>query len=167
LNRLSWRDYVRHANPLAAALMARMQIAPRDRRRVKLESLSYLAGLSLDARRKRMIGAFISTYLRLTPIEEQQLRRDLDTLYPNQREAFMELVSEWEVKGRMEGRTEGRTEEALALVSRLLTRKLGPLPTDVEERLSTLAVEQLEELAETLLDFAALGDVTAWLDAHL
>ncbi len=29
LNQLSWRDYVHHQNPVASALMAKMQIAPR------------------------------------------------------------------------------------------------------------------------------------------
>ena len=32
LNRLSWRDFVRQPNPVAAALMAKMKIAPEDRR---------------------------------------------------------------------------------------------------------------------------------------
>jgi hypothetical protein len=35
LNRLDWRAFVRQTNPVAAALMAKMKIAARDRPRVK------------------------------------------------------------------------------------------------------------------------------------
>ena len=43
LNRLPWRGFVRQPNPVAAALMARMRIAPDDRPRVKAECLRLLA----------------------------------------------------------------------------------------------------------------------------
>ncbi|HKV39609.1 MAG TPA: flagellar assembly protein H, partial [Blastocatellia bacterium] len=39
LNRLDWRDFVRRENPVASALMAKMDIAPEDRSRVKFECL--------------------------------------------------------------------------------------------------------------------------------
>src|SRR5207247_1055203 len=39
LNRLNWRDFARKPNPVAAALMAKMKIAPEDRVKVKLECL--------------------------------------------------------------------------------------------------------------------------------
>jgi hypothetical protein len=154
LNRLDWRAYLRHPNPLAAALMARMHIAPRDRRRVKLECLTELAGLPLEPRRKRMIGAFISTYLKLTPTEEQQLQRDLAVLHPNQQEAVMELVSEWEVKGQQK------------VVLRQLNRRFQLLAPDIEARIIDLSSEQLDLLAEALLDFARLDDLKSWLDEH-
>jgi hypothetical protein len=70
----------------------------------------------------------------------------------------MELVTSWHI--------EGRAEEALMLVNRQLARKLGALPTDMQERLIALPVKQLETLAEALLDFTALDDLMAWLDAH-
>lgn len=107
LNRLNWRDYVRHANPLATALMARMHVVPRDRRQVKLESLSHLAGLPITNRRKRMLGAFTSIYLPLKPHEETLLREDLERLSPAAREDVMELISEWELRGIEKGHREG------------------------------------------------------------
>ncbi len=50
LNRRNWRDFVRHQNPVASALMAKMNIAPEDRPRVKFECLRLLATLRLDER---------------------------------------------------------------------------------------------------------------------
>lgn len=37
LNRLNWRDFLKRDNPVASALMAKMQIAKEDRPRVKVE----------------------------------------------------------------------------------------------------------------------------------
>nr|WP_242050548.1 Rpn family recombination-promoting nuclease/putative transposase [Oculatella sp. FACHB-28] len=37
LNRLNWRDFLQQRNPVAAALMAKMKIAPKDRPKVKAE----------------------------------------------------------------------------------------------------------------------------------
>lgn len=48
LNRLNWRDFTRQPNPVASALMAKMNIAPEDRPRVKFECLRLLATLQLD-----------------------------------------------------------------------------------------------------------------------
>jgi hypothetical protein len=80
-------------------------------------------------------------------------------LQPKEQKAMIELVSEWEVKGR--------AEEALTLVSRQLQRKLGLLPPEITDRLGALAITQLEALAEALLDFTAVDDLTTWLDAQV
>lgn len=47
LNRLNWRDYLDQANPVAAALMAKMRIAVGDRPKVKAECLRLLITLRL------------------------------------------------------------------------------------------------------------------------
>lgn len=36
LNRLNWREYLQQQNPVASALMAKMNIAPKDRPRVNI-----------------------------------------------------------------------------------------------------------------------------------
>lgn len=64
-----------------------------------------------------------------------------------------------------EERQEGRQEECLVLVMRLLNRRLGIHP-ELDQALSNLhamPVAQLEELAEALLSFTEIGDLTAWL----
>ena len=45
LNNLDWRAYMQSTNPLAAALLVKMQVARRDRWRVKAASLRLLAGM--------------------------------------------------------------------------------------------------------------------------
>jgi predicted transposase YdaD len=69
-------------------------------------------------------------------------------------------------KGLAEGEQKGKAEEALALVLRQLTRRLGTLPTSVEAQVQALALPQLEALGEALLDFAQLPDLTNWLQGN-
>ncbi len=79
----------------------------------------------------------------------------------------MEVVTSWELRGRAEGhaegRVEGRVEGQRELVLRMLTRKCGVLPRTVQSRVKKLAPEQIEALAEALLDFSSRADLDAWL----
>jgi Putative transposase, YhgA-like len=45
LNRLNWQDYLDKPNPITSALMSKMQVAPEDRVKVKLECLDMMLGL--------------------------------------------------------------------------------------------------------------------------
>ncbi|WP_066380428.1 Rpn family recombination-promoting nuclease/putative transposase [Anabaena sp. CA = ATCC 33047] len=58
---------------------------------------------------------------------------------------------------------EGREVEARSLILRQLTRRLGELPPPVRQQVENLSLEQLENLAEALLDFTSLDDLQAWL----
>jgi predicted transposase YdaD len=67
---------------------------------------------------------------------------------------------------RQEGRQEGRKEESVALLTRLLRRKFGLLP-ELEaalQQLPEMELEQLEDLADALLDFKEISDLQAWLN---
>lgn len=65
--------------------------------------------------------------------------------------------------GKAQGRQEGRQEEAVSLIIRLLNRRLGEIPPTLTQHIESLSVEQLETLAEALLDFTSLTDLTTWL----
>ncbi len=69
-------------------------------------------------------------------------------------------------KGRQEGRREGRADEAAAVTLRQLNRRCGSLSEATTAVIQALPLEQLEALAEALLDFNGPGDLTAWLAAH-
>jgi predicted transposase/invertase (TIGR01784 family) len=60
---------------------------------------------------------------------------------------------------RAEGRVEGRTEEAARILVRQLTRKFGPVPDAVRERIDTATLDQLETWSDRVLDAATLDDV--------
>ncbi len=71
LNRLNWRDFLTQHNPVAAALMAKMNIAVSERPQVKAECLRLLTTLRLDPARMQLISRFVDTYLRLDDTEKQ------------------------------------------------------------------------------------------------
>ncbi|MBD1832757.1 DUF4351 domain-containing protein [Cyanobacteria bacterium FACHB-472] len=64
------------------------------------------------------------------------------------------------------GRKEGKQEEALRMVMRSLTRLCGTLDSNLQRRIETLSVTQLEDLNEALLDFADATDLEDWLQEH-
>jgi predicted transposase YdaD len=68
-------------------------------------------------------------------------------------------VQDWLAEGREEGRKEGEA----AVTIRLLTRRCGPLSQATTARIQSLPLEQLEALAEALLDFQGADDLEAWL----
>ena len=158
LNRLDWREFLTQPNPVAAALMAKMEIDPADRPRVKVECLRMIASLKLDKARTFLISGFIDNYLRLNPIEEQQFRVEVDKIkLPTERENVMEITTSWMEQGQ-ESATRG-------LVIKLLTRKFGNLSPELLARVNSLSIDRVEVLVEDLLDFTSVGDLERWLAA--
>jgi hypothetical protein len=171
LNRLRWREYVRRSNPVAAALMSRMRIRQTERPRVKLECLRLLATLRLDPAKARLISSFIDTYLNLRGDERRLFARELQAMPAHEREDVMELTTSWKEEGRVEGRQEGREEgreegrhhEATRMVLRQLQRRCHDVPALLVARIESLSLDDLEALAEDLLDFVTLADLERWL----
>ena len=55
-------------------------------------------------------------------------------------------------------------QEAFKLISRQLNRRLGEIEPALIERVRELSADQLEVLAEALLDFSEVSDLVAWLE---
>ena len=75
----------------------------------------------------------------------------------------MKIVTSWMEKGIEQGIEQGKR----ALVRRLLHKRVGMLEPQMEGRIDAISDEQLEQLAEALLDFTTPSDLAAWLDAHV
>ena len=178
LNQLNWRDFLSQPNPVASALMAKMQIATEERPKVKAECLRLLVTLKLDPAKMQLISGFIDTYLNLDESEEQVFQTELGTIESEEREQVMEIVTSWMRTGIKQGREEGLEEglqrglqegrqEGLQreteLILRQLKRKIGQLTPEIESQVKQLEIEELENLGETLLDFQQLEDLTSWL----
>jgi hypothetical protein len=76
----------------------------------------------------------------------------------------MQIVTSWMEEGLERGREEGRRLEALALVLRLLARRVGEVEPELQEQIQGLAIAQIEDLGEALLDFSTKADLEAWLE---
>jgi len=75
-------------------------------------------------------------------------------------------AQQWIEEGRQEGEVRGRAAEAASVTLRQLNRRCGPLTDASTARIQALPLEQLEALAEALLDFTGQADLAAWLAEH-
>jgi predicted transposase YdaD len=60
----------------------------------------------------------------------------------------------------------GEARDAAKVALRQLNRRCGPLSEATTARIQALPLEQLEALAEALLDFSSPEDLTTWLAAN-
>ncbi|NET10627.1 MAG: Rpn family recombination-promoting nuclease/putative transposase [Symploca sp. SIO2B6] len=68
------------------------------------------------------------------------------------------------VEGLEEGRDIGIEEGQRSLLLRLLSLKLGPISSEIAERLHFLSLQQLNTLAEQLFSLNSWQAITQWLD---
>ena len=78
--------------------------------------------------------------------------------FPREEIRHTRAVKDWLAEGRQEG------EAAVTL--RLLNRRCGPLSETTTAQIQALPLDQLEALADALLDFQGPADLAAWLAAN-
>jgi predicted transposase YdaD len=71
-------------------------------------------------------------------------------------------AQDWLAAGRQEGQALGEAKVTL----RLLNRRCGPLSEPTTAQIMALPLDQLESLADALLDFQGSADLTSWLAAN-
>jgi len=95
--------------------------------------------------------------------EDEDLMRRLDVLYEETLKQYGQQVRQ---EGRLEGLQQGlqlKQEGEALLTIRQLKRLLGELPPEIEAEIRGLNTNTIEALAEALLDFKTLEDLTNWL----
>ncbi|HEY6328737.1 MAG TPA: DUF4351 domain-containing protein, partial [Blastocatellia bacterium] len=153
LNGLDWREFARRENPVASALMAKMNIASEDRPRVRLACIRLLATLKLNRAKMQVILGFIDTYLRLSEQEEKTYQAELEQLGSAEKEQVMEVTILWKEEGRREGLQQGRQEGMSGLILRLIERRIGSVGPEARRQISELTPEQVERLGDVLDTF--------------
>ena len=81
---------------------------------------------------------------------------------PREEIRYTMAVQDWLAEGRQEGEARGEAKVTL----RLLNRRCGPLTGATTTQIQALPLEQLEVLADALLDFQGPADLAAWLAAN-
>ena len=163
LNQLNWRDFLKQKNPVAAALMSKMKIEPKDRAKVKVECLRSIANLKLDPARVSILSGFVDSYLRLNATELSEFEEEVASIKKEtEKEGVMQIVTSW----MEQGIKQGEQKEALRLVSRVLNRRVGELDAAAIDRLQQLTVSKLEELLDAALDFNSIANLETWLSQN-
>jgi predicted transposase/invertase (TIGR01784 family) len=130
-----------------------------------------LAGLVLD---KQVIGRLLRRefmresviYQELREEARQEVRQEIrqELREEARQEVRQEVQEEVRQEVRQEVQEEARRGEARSLVVRLLKRRVGVASGEINSRIDSLSLSQLEDLGEALLDFSTLADLEAWLE---
>ena len=76
------------------------------------------------------------------------------------------LLDRGREEGRQEGEAQGRALGEANVTLRQLNRRCAPLSEATSACIQALPLEQLESLADALLDFQCPADLSAWLAAN-
>ena len=151
----------RQSNPFAlvtaahlSALRTRRNVGRRFAAKRELVRLLYEQGWE----RQRVIDLFaiIDWMLALPKELEHKVWQDIDEI---ERKAQMKYVTSVERLAVERGHSTGKLEGKLETLTRLLTRRFGPLPEWVAHRLSAGTGEQLDAWSDRVLDAANLAEV--------
>ena len=81
---------------------------------------------------------------------------------------YQDILQKGEEKGRKEGEKRGeqrgRELGEQRTIIRLLNRRFGELDSSLVDRITTLNIEKLDNLADALLDFSNINNLVNWLN---
>jgi hypothetical protein len=150
LKNLDYRQFLDSNNPLAYALMAKMNYNRRERVRLKADVLRLILASPVDPARRSLLVEFVETYLRLVEaerVEFQQLVHS-DPSYAK----VQQMITVYEEQGIQKGK-----QEDLLL---LLEKKFGKLDDAVKQRIRQIdSPKKLESLLLAVLDAQSLEDL--------
>jgi predicted transposase YdaD len=68
--------------------------------------------------------------------------------------------------GERIGYERGIQEGELTLILKQLKKRYGELSPELQQRIQSLSLNQLEALGEALLDLGSMADLLAWLESQ-
>ena len=166
LRHFNYADFIHSNNPLAFALMAKMDYNRRERVRLKADFLRLILRSPVDPARRSLLVEFVETYLPLAGPEKTEFEQIVtaDQQYAEvermitvyEKDGIKKGLREGLEKGRQEGRQEG-LQEALILQ---LEKRFGKLDTAVKRRVRRLrSAERLDSLLLAVLDAQSIDDL--------
>ncbi len=173
LSRYGWRDYIRHDNPVAAALLSKMGYTEEEKVQVKKEFLLMLVRMKLDPARMHLIAGFFHTYLVLGEAEEQLLKEEIRLSDRRVEEIIHDLQYYWDKntlqrgieEGKIEGKIEGKLEEARRFIGMFIQTRYGEAGTKLLEQIAAInELDRLEMLGEAIFRTERLEEATKLLE---
>ncbi|BAY63289.1 hypothetical protein NIES22_33750 [Calothrix brevissima NIES-22] len=151
-------------NPFATVVMANLAALNtrndrNNRKQQKLALVQRLYEKGFEEQDVINLIAFVDWMLTLPPNLEAEFKLEIQQLEARRR---MKYVTSFERSGI----EIGKQQEALSLVTRQLNRRLGNVDEALLEQVRSLTINELETLAEDLLDFTSMADLTNWLSAR-
>uniref|UniRef100_B8HN48 DUF4351 domain-containing protein n=1 Tax=Cyanothece sp. (strain PCC 7425 / ATCC 29141) TaxID=395961 RepID=B8HN48_CYAP4 len=161
------RIYLNELEPstVSIALMQLMVQPPQQatERAVELLQQTPTPGMSLAT-----LTELIETIMvyKFPHLSRQEIAIMLGISELRQTRVFQEGLEQGREEGLELGREAGLELGERSLVLRLLNRRFGELPDNLQQSIDSLSLSQIENLAEALLDFTTLADLQTWLEQH-
>lgn len=157
-----WHELEESDNPFATVVMAHLMTQQTskylgERKSWKFNLIRRLYEQGLQERDIRNLYRFIDWVMVLPKALEAEFWQEFKEF---EQERSMSYITTGERIGYERGKQEGEQ----VLVLRQLQRRVGNLPEEIQQRICSLSLEQLEALGEALLDFSANADLLDWLD---
>jgi predicted transposase/invertase (TIGR01784 family) len=153
------------------------------RLRAGLTTLKYVFSAELTSRLREifetikqlpeaLIMEYIETVLTyLSPktgkISPETAIAEIEVVFPDKEGSIMQSLAEtWIQEGMEKGLEKGEQKGVAKQTLRMLHRKFGILEAELQERIRSLAIEQLENLGDALLDLQSKESLLAWLQTN-
>jgi len=158
LKDLDYRAYLKSNNPLAYALMAKMNYNRKERVRLKADFLRLILGTGIDPARAGVLREFVETYMVLDRTEEIRFKQIVQTERRYQK--VEKMITTYEKEAMKKGRVEGRAEGQRKALTLLLESKFGKLSPVVKKKIRQLdSPKKLESLLLSVLDATSLDEL--------
>ena len=164
-----WDDLEASQNVFAAVVMAHLKAQetkdnPKQRKQLKLILVKRLYERCYD--RSAILNLFRFTdWLLILP---EELKRSFwEELKVYEEEQRMPYITSVEEIGYDRGFEAGEKKRARSTALRQITHRFGTIDTSIVKQIETLSIEQLDELADVVLDVQSIVDITVWLASNV
>lgn len=150
LKKMSWRKYINSNNPVAAALIHKMNYTEQEKIAVKVEFTRMLVNMQLDMASNTLLTKFMEKYLILTEQEEEIFAKKIKEELTFEEAARMEQITtsyheKGRIEGKKEGKREGKREGKVEIAQKMLAKGM-----DIDEiaELTGLAAKKIAKLVK-------------------
>jgi hypothetical protein len=164
LSRCLAEEYVDRPQALAAALAALMRSSAWDKVEQKLHCLRAISRAKVDEARRYVLANVVDTYVQLNPEEDERFAGALAS-EANKEVSDMEITWEGalaarEKKGFDEGEAIGEAKATRKAIILALNRRLGPVPDEVIERLTSISdIQRLQSILEQAVSAGSIDEI--------
>ncbi len=138
------------ANP---ALLPLATLAKTDSPRALLEQVAQRVAKIEETSEQRNVSTCVQLLAGLR-FDKDLIRQLFQKDFMRESVIYQEIISEGVQRGEV------------ALIMRLITRRIGTPTPELQARIRGLSIAELEDLGEALFDFSAASDIVAWLESH-
>jgi len=158
LKHLDYREFLGSPNPLAYALMAKMDYTRRERVRLKVDFLRLILASDVDPARKSLLIDFVETYVSLDPQERIEFEQivNSDTQY----EEVKKMITVYEQQGLQKGLEQGIEKGKKEMLFLLMSKKFGPLSEAQQQTILRIdSTQDLDHFLLKIMDASSLEEL--------